>query len=405
MYRRSQIGLLLGLCLWTRVAAEPLPILELNYERVLLLAREQGPALLTARARVREVARGVDAASAGRFNPELSGAMGPRTGPDETTMDGSIAAQQWLELGGQRGKRVEAARAAAAAMSARGEDLERQLLRDASLAFVAALYREQRVELAEENLRIAEAIAGVASQRHQVGDVGGLEQAVTALAVVRAQGDVDRARGSLAVAEGRLKGMLGIEASTSLALRGDLRHLFPDGEHRTGEDRPDLLALQAEIRKAEVDAKLGRAQRIPNIAVGAGYAREESADIVKGTFSLSLPFLDRGQGEVAQAEGRQERLRAELDAARRNVAMETSIAGAALRASKMAAERFEEQGLPLLERAEALVAASYEAGAIPLAELLFLRRELVQAKTEYVDLLLGAATARVEAAASAGTLR
>ena len=67
-----------------------------------------------------------------------------------------------------------------------------------------------------------------------------------------------------------------------------------------------------------------------------------------------------------------------------------------------AAREFEARGLAALEDGEQLATGSYEAGAIPLGEVLAIRRELVQARLDYADVLLGAATARVELMASTG---
>ena len=59
-------------------------------------------------------------------------------------------------------------------------------------------------------------------------------------------------------------------------------------------------------------------------------------------------------------------------------------------------------GVTQLERSEQLMTASYEKGAIAYDEVLVVRLELVAAKLDYADLLLTAATARVELAAAAG---
>lgn len=413
MFRRRLIGLLLGVSLWTqsaRAQEQAQPIVEITYERALALAREQSPTLAAARARAREAASHIDAASVWRFNPQVSGAAGPRfrsDGPsDGAAVDWSVSAQQWLEIGGQRGERIAAARAGADAGVARSEDAQRLLLRDVSLSFVSALYWERRIALAEENLRIAEAVARAATRRHEVGEVGGLEQSVSDLAVARARTDVDRARASLTQAEGRLKALLGLEAPTELACSGDLRQLgIHDMAGADVTDRPDMRALRSDIRQAEAEADLGRAGRVPDLAVGAGYAREEFDDIVQGTLTIALPVFDHGQGTTAVAEARRERLRVELDATRSTAGVEATTAQMTTERLSTAARRFEQEGLATLERAERLATASYEAGAIPLGELLAVRRELVQAKLDYADLLLGAATARAELAASTGALR
>jgi len=409
MFRRRLIGLLLGASLWTSSAAaqeQPQPIVEITYERALALARQQAPALAAARARAREAESQVEAASVWRFNPQVSAAAGPRFRSEGTLPQWSVSAQQWLELGGQRGDRIDAAEAGAAAGSARSEDAQRLLLREVSVSFISALYWERRIQLAEENLRIAESIARVARRRYEVGDVGGLEQSVSALAVVRARTAADQARVSQAQVEGRLKALLGIPASSDLACRGDLRQLgIPESTPANLGDRPDLRALRADIAQAEAEASLGRASRVPNIALGAGYSSEESDDIVQGTLTVALPVFDHGQGTTAVAHARGEQLRAEHEATRSMAAVEADTAQTTVERLSAAARRFEQEGLETLERSERLATASYEAGAVPLGELLAVRRELVQAKLDYADLLLGAAIARAEQAARTGAVR
>lgn len=409
MFRRRLIGLLLGASLWTSSAAaqeQPQPIVEITYQRALALARQQAPTLAAARARARVAERQVEAASVWRFNPQVSAAAGPRFRTEGAVPQWSVGAQQWLEVGGQRGDRIDAAEAGAVAGAARSEDAQRLLLRDVSLAFISALYWERRIGLADEDLRIAESIARVAARRHEVGDLGGLERSVSTLAVVRARTAADQARASLAQAEGHLKALLGIPASSDLACRGDLRELgLPEATAAGLSERPDLRALRADIRQAEAEASLGRASRVPDLALGAVYSREESDDIVQGTLSISLPVFDHGQGTTRVAEARGERLRAEHDATRSLAAVEADTAQTTAERLSTAARRFEQEGLETLERSERLATASYEAGAVPLGALLAVRRELVQAKLDYADLLLGAATARAQQAATTGALR
>ncbi len=409
MHRRRLFSLLLSASLWTSSAAaqeQPQPIVEITYERALVLARQQAPALAAARARAREAESQVEAASVWRFNPQVSAATGQRFRSEGTIPQWSVGAQQWLELGGQRGDRIDAAKAGAAAGAARSENAQRLLLRDVSLAFISTLYWERRIRLAEENLHITESIVRVVTQRYEVGDVGGLERSVSTLAVVLAQTAADQARASQTQAEGRLKVLLGIPVSRDLACRGDLRQLgLPEPTPADLRERPDLRALRADIAQAEAEASLGRASRVPNLALGASYSSEEFDDIVQGTLTIALPVFDHGQGTTRVSEARGERLRAEHEATQSMAAVEANTAQTTAAQLSAAERRFEQEGLDALERSERLATASYESGAVPLGELLAVRRELVQAKLDYTDLLLGAATARAEQAASTGALR
>lgn len=410
MYRRRLLGLLLGgvLVVPTASAQEQGPTtIEITLERALTLARQQAPALATARARTGEARSAVDAASVRRENPEIQATVGPRFHSAGTTVDWSAGAQQWLELGGKRGHRIDAARAGVDAAQAHAEDAERLLLGEVAIGFAHALYWQERVALAQENLRIAEEIERVARRRHEVGDAGGLEESVAALALTRTRADEARARAELGRVEGRLKVLLGLEAHAAIIASGDLRQLGMPGDTAPAdlEARPDVRALHAEIRQADAEAALGRAQRVPDVALDVSYAREESADIVQAGVSVALPFFNRGQGTRAVAHARRTRAEAELDERRRRAAIEVRTAAATARQLSAAARQFEDGGLETLERAERVATASYEAGAIPLGELLAVRRELVQARLDHADLLLGAASARIELIASQGGFR
>ncbi len=125
---------------------------------------------------------------------------------------------------------------------------------------------------------------------------------------------------------------------------------------------------------------------------------------MRGTLTVALPVFDHGQGAELVADASRDRLRAELEAAEVSTHTELETARDVALRLRAAARRFEAGGLRPLARAERLTTESYEAGAIPLGELLAVRRELVQAKRDYARLLFEAANARAELAASAGAL-
>src|SRR5690606_5678596 len=182
--------------------------------------------------------------------------------------------------------------------------------------------------------------------------------------------ELDRCRAFQLQAEGRLKVWLGLGVSADLVLRGELRAL---GTSRTapGEpfERPDLRVLRAAIAQAEAEAALGRADRVPNVALGAAYEREESADVVQGTLTIELPLFDHGQATTVVAEARRDRLRAELAAAERSASMEIRTASETAERLSAAVQRFEQGRLETIARNALLATGSYEAGAIPLGYL------------------------------------
>ncbi|MFT5353766.1 MAG: cobalt-zinc-cadmium efflux system outer membrane protein [Polyangiales bacterium] len=414
MFRWSLIGFLI-VVLWTPSAHAQEPVVEITFEGALAMARQRSPEARSRGSRARLASSQIDAASVWRLNPQISGALGPRFGAGETSIDWSVRVRQWFELGGQRGERESIARAGAETQEARSEDRMRHVEREVSLAFFSVLYWELRVELSQENLLVANAVLQTATRRHEVGDAGGLDVSVATISATRAQSEGESARVSLLRARGGLKVLLGIGVHAELRVRGDLRALGMSQESPPSpldvSERADLRAIRSEVRQALAEAELGRANRWPNVALGAQYTGEaqRSTDggehIVQGTLSLALPIFDHGQGDVAMAAAREELARVELDAATTTASVEVDTAQRAAGALSLAARHFEETGLPALERAERLAIGSYEAGAVPLGELLSIRRELIQGRAVYLDRLLEAAAARAELAAQRGVAR
>ncbi|MFK8001882.1 MAG: TolC family protein [Polyangiales bacterium] len=379
--------------------------MDITLERALAMARQSSPEAAGREARARLASSRLEAASVRPFNPQISGSLGPRFGEAGTRLNGSVQIRQWFELGGQRGDRQDIARAGVESQEARSARRMHLVERDVSLAFFRALYWEQRVELFEESLRVANAVLASARSRHELGDAGGLESSLATIAAARADTEMQSARVSSLRALGELKVLLGVRADVSLRVRGDLRALGVapvEPRPSDGAERADLRALRAEVRGARAEAELGRASRWPNFALGARYARDEADDVVQGIFSIQLPFFDRGQGEVAIASAREEVAQRQLESATMAASVELDTSQRAARALSRAARQFEATGLPALARAEELATGNYEAGAVPLAELLLIRRELLHARTTYLDQLFEAAAAQAELVAQRG---
>ncbi|HWI20517.1 MAG TPA: hypothetical protein VNT81_22330, partial [Vicinamibacterales bacterium] len=63
------------------------------------------------------------------------------------------------------------------------------------------------------------------------------------------------------------------------------------------------------------------------------------------------------------------------------------------------------EAIPGLDENETLTARSFEVGQLGLPELLLIRREILETRSQYLDALLEAALASIDLDASAGVLR
>ena len=414
MTRTSSCGLLLVSVLASAPVAGAREVTgpqtcDLKMEEALDLARRSAPAVRVARARIAE-ARGrlVGASALLTHNPELELGGGARVGPVGVTGDVDVGVSQVFELGGQRAAGLDAAKAGIEREIASVEDATRRALRAVAVAFVQARYIEERVGVAAHQVRLVAEVLSVAERRHEAGDVGALDVDLAALALARSQAEARTLGAARERALGELRALLGLGSDAGVVPCGAL---LEPRRHELGallasaSERGDLRALDASVREAEAEAQQGRAKAWPDLGVRIGYAREEEADIVLGTLSLTLPFFDHGQGLEESARARGGALRVEREAAEQSARAAVRTAFDAYQRLAEAAAEFERRGLPRIARGEELARRSYEAGDMRLGELLAVRRELLAARITHTDLALGVALAGVELEAAAGVLR
>lgn len=394
-------------CLWPNIAlAQERPI---TLEDALALARQRAPAILAAKAQIDE-ARGrlVGASVLLRRSPELEAAAGPRFAKGGTIADVDVGLRQTFELGGQRGARVAGAEADLARSVASSDNTTRRLLRDVAIAFYRALFARERARVAKAAEGVAVEVVRIAEKRQQAGDVAALDVNVARAAFGRAKSESRTATATLQATLGELRLLLGLESEAPLDVRGDLhdRGRFELKELAArAPDRPDLKALESEVRQSEAEVRLGQSQAWPDLGVGVHGGRLEGTPAVLATLTLTLPVFERGQGLRAEASARAKRQRLELDAGRRAVGVAVRTAYEVYASRVEAADELEREALPVLDENEALSRKSYEAGQIGLAEFLLIRREILETRNAYLDRLLDADIAGIELEASAGVLR
>jgi outer membrane protein, heavy metal efflux system len=381
----------------------------LTLEQALLRARERTPSVLSARARIEEARARLGAASLVlRENPEVDAAAGRRRSGEDMPEEVDVGIIQKLDIGGRRSARIGIARAELVSSVAEAENALRQALRTVASSFFRALQAQERLALAAGTESIASEILEIARRRHEAGDVAVLDVNLAQAALARARADLHAARSTQSVALGELRALLAFPpeqevkpaGAFQISRRYDLEALLA-----TAADRADIRALQSELAAANAELRLGRALAWPEFGIGGRYEREQGDNLLLGAVRLTLPLFDRGQGVRAEARARVHRLELELEAARRDVRREVSTAFEVYLQQKAAVGELEQNALRVLEENESLSRESYEAGQISLAELLLVRREILETRSDYLSRLLDAAIASADLEASAGVLR
>jgi outer membrane protein, heavy metal efflux system len=403
MNRSLKIVLGVGLVLCPLARADDGTI---TLEAALARARQQSPAVLSARARIEEARGRLRGASALRDNPVLETATGRRA-DSAAPADLDLGVSQTFELGGRRGARISGAEAGVARAVASADDTLRTVLRQVADAFFRAVHVDQRLGVARSSEAYSADVHRIAARRHGAGDIALLEVNVALSALSRARSDVRAAEASRAAALGDLRVLLNVGPEEPLSVAGDLgeRRPYEVGELLArGMERADVRALQAELREAEAEVRLGRGYAWPDLSPAVRYERDEGQRVLWAGLTVTLPVFNRGQELKAVGEARAQRIRTELEALTRAVQTEVKSALDAYALRLQAAEELQNT-LAILDENEVLARRSYEVGQIGLAEFLLVRREVLETRMARLDRLLEAAEARADLESRAGVTR
>lgn len=378
-------------------------------------AREAAGAIRAGEARVEEARGRLVAARALRDNPSFDAAVGrrrPMSGAREPSSltDVELGLEQTFELGGKRAGRVLAATAAVERELASSADVTRRLLRDVGAQFYEAARARERVRLAATSEAAAEELLRVARVRLAHGDVAALDVNLAETVLARARASRINLGADQATAVFLLKGLLLLPPDAEIvpAVDVDLKVLAPELPAPTWSDvlpaRPDLRALEAEVREARAEIDIARSLRWPDATPAVRYSREEGTPIAWGGVTITLPLLNRGTGERLTSEARLRRAGAELEATKASVEADLRAVYGSYLARRAAAQSLVAVMGTLDENLE-LARRSYESGQIGLGDLLVVRRETLEARAEAIDHVFGAAVARVQLEAAMGVLR
>ncbi len=368
----------------TQPPAAP-PARSVTLQQALELASRQNLELLAARQRRAFALAGIQTARE-IPNPNFTFSAS-RDAPHE-----GFVITQPLELGGKRGHRVVLAQQQQALTDVEIATLERQVRRLVRQAYFAvAQARAESARLAGI-LSLVQRLHEIAQQRYAAGDVSQLEVNQAQLEVARAEVDLRVARQQERVSNGRLSALLNEPPETvwrpatsfeEAAIAPGLPELLADAY----QSNPELAHLQQELRVEMSHSNLLRAQRVPDLDLGAGLDLNAPHDYrvgARGQFGLNLPIFSRNQGELAQSSAQQRFLEAETAAVRRAMAGSVEAAYYEWDARRAEVDLYRTALRPAAAKVEQQAEESYRAGKTNLLTVLDAQRSVQQIEMNYL---------------------
>jgi outer membrane protein TolC len=265
-------------------------------------------------------------------------------------------------------------------------------------AFFDLLRKQALLQLAEQQLDLANTQLNDAKERNGAGDAAALDVLQAKTPVAAAQASVAMAKTAFSVATETLNDLIGAPLDQSIApidstgTRNAPAYGIDDARKMAEAISPEVMAADATVRASEDALSAARRYRDPSVSFQAIDARSgdqtsfSREDVLQAQITVPLSDGGLGDSQVRAAAAELEHASAQADAARKSA---RAAAGAAyLNADGTAAE------LASAKDASDIAATTYDRtlegyrnGLFPLVDVLTAQNALAQASTLYVQSL------------------
>ena len=297
---------------------------------------------------------------------------------------------QEIELAGRRGLRTQAAETGVSAAEAAFQDHKRRLDFEVRRGYFGVVLAKADLEVARAALDEIDKVISLNRARYEQGEISGGE--VRRIQVERLKFVDDQFAAELALRNAR-SALLALFNAPNLSVEFDVvETLNVPGAIGAGAAvaaqaidaialrtqaltlRPDLLAAQQAVQRADTETRLQRALRTPNITLGGGYRRDFGTDAVVFGVTVPLPLSNRNQGGVARAEAERRQAANLATATATGVLLEVQQAVNVVDVSRARVAYIEREYLTPSRESRDIVLASYRLGTADLIDFLDAQR-------------------------------
>jgi outer membrane protein, heavy metal efflux system len=375
-------------------------------------AVENNPLLAAVREQRGVAAGGVVIARTYPYNPLLQSFVLADGGPISAGITNRVFNEDTMRLDLEIRGQGKHRRAAASATVSRTEweiaAQEMSVAIAAIRAYNSVLYRQKKLELVEETVRLDQQVV---DQVRKLVEQGRLRPAD--LIVARTELSAARAAGgqgltALAIARSDLRRQLGIVDDTFVVV-GDLElpvqsNLEVDSLSQAAlERRPDLQARRAMVAEAQARLKLQIADRFGNPSVGPGFEYNETSVTFVGMWLVTpIPILNTHRGEIMQRQADLGRALADVRQFEVQSIQDAQAALARLEQARQWSNSYTNEVLPELRKARAdldKLFAQNEPG-VDLLRVIGVQRNYLRSLDAHLDAQFEVSQARADLAAA-----
>ncbi len=370
--------------------------------------RSQNPDLAAARFRIREALGRMN--QSGRLaNPELETGLEHNSRNAEGKFE--IGVSQRFPITDRLRLEKEISLTELKTSEAEVREVERQLIGKAREAVVKILATRQRRELLRQQSNVSAEFAKFLSEIATKGEGSALDAGQAKLEATSLATEIRQLDASETAHAGELKPLLGMRPGESLSIGGTLPEPVLPATAAEPSRRPDFQAAKLDAQAAAQGVALAQAKRFDDVAGGIFAAAERSEDAPNGygneaivglRFKVALPFWNKNEGAIQEAEAKQQRKEMEAIAISRNIPLEVEAARSEmLEWAKMIAE-INDTLLPLADAQTKLAEEAYRNAQGEIQSVLRSREKRLQLAAAKLDALREFHLARVRHETASG---
>lgn len=370
--------------------------------------RSQNPDLAAARLRIQEAVGRAN--QSGRLpNPEIETSFEHNTAFREGRFE--VGFSQRFPVTGRLRQEKDISALEIRAAEAEVRETERRIAASAREGVVKILAVRERRSLLKQQVELAnrfgEFLAEIAAKgESSVIDAGQAKLEANGLALELRKNDAEET-----ALLGGLKPLLGMKPGDSLVVSGNLPAAALPSASSDPSRRPDYQIARLEEKVAEQGIALEQSKRHEDIEGGFFAAAERTEDAPNGyenegivgvRFKFPLPFWNKNEGAIQEAEAKTLRKKQETTALAANIRLEAEAARAEMAQWAEMLREIQDTLLPLAEEQAALAETSYRNGQGEIQSVLRSREKRLEIAASRLDALREFHLARVRHEAALG---
>ncbi|QDV78341.1 TolC family protein [Botrimarina mediterranea] len=272
---------------------------------------------------------------------------------------------------------------------------------DVRIHFYNALAASQTLAIRRELVKTAEDGAVTAQESYNMGQARRPEVRRANVMLQRARLDLLSAENTYNESFRRLASLVGAQIEVG-ALSGELLPQCPPLSFdevlaRLVAESPELAAARAKLAVDQATVQRERVEWVPDVVVrgGSGYNFESKETVAVAGVSLEIPFYDRNQGTIRQAQADYTRQRREIERVELDLRNRLAMTYQQYLTGLQHAAEYESLILPELKAAYAELLESYKDNRVEWPNVLMAQSDYFDARLTQVDNLLHARTQEV----------